>query len=177
MVGRYSGEKRQDVLIDACAKSKHADKIQLVLAGKGPTEKKLRKQSEELLKNAVIMDFYSPQRLIEIISQCDLYVHTADAEIEAMSCMEAFACGLVPVIAESPRSATPQFALDERSLFPAGDSSALAKLIDYWIEHSEQRKEMEKRYAEHAKNYTLEKSILQTEEMFRMAIREMGKSI
>lgn len=177
MVGRYSGEKRQDVLIDACAKSRHAGKIQLVLAGKGPNEKKLRKQSEDLLKNPVIMDFYSPQRLIEIIAQCDLYVHTADAEIEAMSCMEAFACGLVPVIAQSPRSATPQFALDERSLFPAGDSDALAKRIDYWIEHPEERMEMEKRYAEHAKNYSLENSILETEEMFRTAIREMGKTI
>lgn len=177
MVGRYAGEKRQDVLIDACAKSRHSTRIQLLLAGKGPTEKKLRRQAEGLLANPIIMDFYSPQRLIEIIAQCDLYVHTSDAEIEAMSCMEAFACGLVPVIAQSPRSATPQFALDERSLFPAGDSAALAKRIDYWIEHTEERKEMEKRYARHAENYSLEHSILQTEEMFRMAIREMGRKI
>ena len=104
----------------------------------------------------------------------DLYVHTADAEIEAMSCMEAFACGLVPVIAESPRSATPQFALDGRSLFPAGDSEALAQRIDWWIEHPAQRQEMELRYAEHAKQYSLERSIEQTEEMFRQAIREQG---
>ena len=69
----------------------------------------------------------------------DLYVHTSDAEIEAMSCMEAFACGLVPVIADSPRSATPQFALDERSLFPAGDTDALAERIDWWIEHPAER--------------------------------------
>ena len=89
-----------------------------------------------------------------------------------MSCMEAFACGLVPVIADSPRSATPQFALDERSLFPAGDSDALAQRIDWWIEHPEERKDMELRYAEHAKQYALEKSIQQTEEMFRMAIEE-----
>ena len=46
-----------------------------------------------------------------------------------MSCMEAFAGGLVPAIANSPKSATPQFALDERSLFPAGDSAALAEKI------------------------------------------------
>lgn len=80
----------------------------------------------------------------------DLYVHTSDAEIEAMSCMEAFACGLVPVIADSPRSATPQFALDERSLFPAGDADALAERIDWWIEHPQEREEMEHRYADHA---------------------------
>ena len=43
-----------------------------------------------------------------------------DAEIEAIACIEAFSCGLVPVIAGSEQSATPQFALDERSLFNAG---------------------------------------------------------
>lgn len=89
-----------------------------------------------------------------------------------MSCMEAFACGLVPVIAESSRSATPQFALDQRSLFPAGDSTALAKRIDWWIEHPAERVDMERRYAEHAKQYALERSIQQTEDMFRQAIAE-----
>ena len=171
MVGRYAGEKRQDVLIDACAKSRHANRIQVILAGKGPLEKKYRKLAEKL-PNPIVMSFYEPDRLLEILHMADLYVHTSDAEIEAMSCMEAFACGLVPVIADSPRSATPQFALDERSLFPAGDSDALAQRIDWWIEHPEERKDMELRYAEHAKQYALEKSIQQTEEMFRMAIEE-----
>ena len=105
----------------------------------------------------------------------DLYVHTSDAEIEAMSCMEAFACGLVPVIADSPRSATPQFALDGRSLFPAGDATALAEKIDWWFEHPQEREEMGKRYGEHAKRYALDRSIQQTEEMFQMAIREQKK--
>ena len=79
---------------------------------------------------------------------------------------------MVPVIAVAPRSATSQFALDERSLFPGGDSDALAERIDWWIEHSEERHEMELRYAEHAKQYTLERSIELTEEMFRQAIEE-----
>lgn len=53
--------------------------------------------------------------------------------------MEALACGLVPVIANSPLSATPQFALDDRSLFQAGNAGDLADKIDYWIEHPEER--------------------------------------
>ena len=145
----------------------------MILAGKGPLEKKYRKLAEKL-PNPIVMSFYEPERLLEILHMADLYVHTSDAEIEAMSCMEAFACGLVPVIAASPRSATPQFALDERSLFPAGDSDALAQRIDWWIEHPEERKDMELRYAEHAKQYALDKSIEQTEEMFRMAIAEQN---
>ena len=171
MVGRYAGEKRQDVLIEACTRSRHAKDIQVILAGKGPLEKKYRKLAEKLA-NPIVMEFYEPSRLIEILHMVDLYVHTSDAEIEAMSCMEAFACGLVPIIAESSRSATPQFALDGRSLFPAGDSAALAAQIDWWIEHPEERKTMGVRYAEHAKKYALEESIRQTEEMFRQAIAE-----
>ena len=175
MVGRYAGEKRQDVLIDACAKSRYADRIQVILAGKGPLEKKYRHLAEKL-PNPAVMGFYEPERLLEILHMADLYVHTSDAEIEAMSCMEAFACGLVPVIADSPRSATPQFALDERSLFPAGDSGALAQRIDWWIEHPAEREEMEHRYAEHAKQYALSESIRQTEEMFRIAIQEQKRA-
>ena len=143
----------------------------MILAGRGPLEKKYRRLAEKL-PNPIVMSFYEPARLLEILHMADLYVHTSDAEIEAMSCMEAFACGLVPVIADSPRSATPQFALDERSLFPAGDTDVLAERIDWWLEHPEERREMELRYAEHAKQYTWEHSIQQTEEMFRMAIRE-----
>ena len=169
MVGRYSGEKRQDLLIEACRRSRHGANIQLILAGKGPLEKKYRKLCEGLA-NPVVMDFYSPQRLIEVLSMADLYVHTSDAEIEAMSCMEAFASGLVPIIADSPRSATPQFALDDRSLFPAGDSAALAERIDWWIEHPQERQEMERRYADHAKQYSLAHSIELTEEMFRQVL-------
>ena len=174
MVGRYAGEKRQDVLINACAQCRHRNDIQVILAGKGPLEKKYHRLAEEL-PNPIVMEFYEPGRLLEILHMADLYVHTSDAEIEAMSCMEAFACGLVPVIADSPRSATPQFALDERSLFPAGDAAALAEKIDWWFEHPKEREEMGRRYGEHAKQYALDHSIEQTEEMFRTAIREQKK--
>ena len=166
MVGRYAGEKRQDVLIDACAQCRHKDEIQVILAGKGPLERKYRRQAEKL-PNPIVMEFYEPSRLLEILHMADLYVHTSDAEIEAMSCMEAFACGLVPVIADSPRSATP--------LFPAGDAAALAEKIDWWFEHPEAREEMGRRYAQHAEQYALDRSIAQTEEMFRLAIQEQKR--
>ena len=171
MVGRYSGEKRQDVLIEACAKCRHANEIQVILAGKGPLEKKYRHLAEKL-PNPVVMGFYEPERLLKILHMADLYVHTSDAEIEAMSCMEAFACGLVPVIADSPRSATPQFALDERSLFQPDDAAQLAEKIDYWIEHPEERVRMSAEYARQGDEYRVEKSVLRAEEMFREVIED-----
>lgn len=175
MIGRYSNEKRQDVLIDAVSKSKYSDKIQLVLAGKGPKESAYRKLGETL-KNKPIMKFYNKEDLQDLLGYTDLYVHSADAEIEAISCIEAFACGNVPIIANSTNSATPQFALDENSLFLPGNSEDLANKIDFWIENPELREEMEYKYAESAKKYSIEKSIKQIERMFEDAISECKKN-
>ena len=119
-----------------------------------------------------ILRFFSKPELIDMIAMSDLYVHCADAEIEAISCMEAFCGGLVPVIADSPKSATPQFALDERSLFQAGNSSDLAQKIDYWIEQEDERRRMEKVYSEHGKQYNIDSCVEQMEGMFRQAIEE-----
>ncbi len=170
--GRLSIEKRPDVLIRAVAMSRHADQIQLILAGKGPRKKKLQKLADKLLENSVIIQFFNKPELIQLLGYCDLYVHAADVEIEAMSCMEAFASGLVPVIANSCNSATPQFALDERSLFEADNSKDLAEKIDWWIEHPVEREQMELRYAELGKKYALEDCVRQAEAMFEQAVNE-----
>ena len=170
MIGRYSNEKRQDVLIDAISKSKYTAQIQLVLAGKGPKENKYKKLGESLI-NPPVMRFYNTKDLISLLKSTDLYVHSADAEIEAISCIEAFACGNVPVIADSVNSATKQFALVNESLFEAGNSSDLAKKIDFWIENEDYRKEMEREYAKSANKYRLKDSIKKMEEMFEDAIR------
>lgn len=172
MIGRMSREKRQDVLIDAVAKSKYADKIQLVLAGQGPKKEAYLTQAQKL-PNSIEIRFFQKSELLDMIAMSDLYVHASDMEIEAMSCMEAFAGGLVPIIANSKKSATPQFALDDRSLFEAGNSDDLAKKIDYWIEHEDERKKMEISYSELGKKYNLEECVRQAEEMFQEAIDEM----
>lgn len=171
MVGRLSGEKRQDVLIEAVKQTKYADKIQLIFAGKGPKEHHYMKLSEDL-KNKPIFKFCTKDELKDILSYTDLYVHTSDAEIEAISCIEAIATGLVPIIAKSNKSATSQFALDERSTFEAGNSRELAEKIEYWLDNNDERKKMEYDYAKNAENYRIERSMELIEEMFQEAIDE-----
>lgn len=171
MVGRLSAEKRQDLLIEASKKSKYSNKIQLVFAGNGPMKKQYTKMGEELV-NKPIMDFFEKEDLKKLLSYTDLYVHTSDAEIEAISCIEAIATGLVPVIAKSTQSATKQFALDERSLFEAGNSEELKNKIDYWLDNAEEKQKMEKEYAKFAENFKIENSIHKMEEMFKEEIAE-----
>ena len=172
MVGRLSKEKRQDVLIKACTLSRHAQDIQLILAGHGPKEAKFRRMAQKLA-NPAIFGFYSQEDLMHLINMCDLYVHASDVEIEAISCMEAFACGLVPVIAKSNMSATPQFALCENSLFKRGDSQDLANKIDYWIEHPEEKKMWSQKYIESSGKYRLDECVNRMVDMFREASSSM----
>lgn len=164
MVGRLSGEKRQDVIIDAVPYSKYADKIQLVFAGRGPKYDEYVKLGEKL-PNKPMFVYLDKEKLIHLLGMTDLYVHASDMESEAISCIEAFASGLVPVIANSDVSATPQFALDGRSLFMPGHPKDLARAIDYWLDHPNERKYIGGLYHESAKKYTLENSVSQFEEM------------
>ena len=89
-----------------------------------------------------------------------------------MSCIEAFSAGLVPVIADSPKSAANHFAIHPQSLFPAGDAETLAQRIDYWINHPEEKAEYEKKYSEQGKEYNIDNCVTKMEEMFRAAINE-----
>ncbi len=57
MIGRYSEEKRQDVLIEAVKRSAHSHRIQLILAGQGPKERSLRWQGRSL-RYPPIMGFF-----------------------------------------------------------------------------------------------------------------------
>ncbi|MBR0065559.1 MAG: glycosyltransferase, partial [Paludibacteraceae bacterium] len=111
--------------------------------------------------------------LIHLLAQTDLYVHASDMESEAISCIEAFATGLVPVIANSEDSATPQFALDGRSLFAPGRPKDLARAIDWWLDHPDEKAKMEREYADAAKKYDIDTSVRLCEQMFREAIEEM----
>lgn len=171
MVGRLSVEKRQDVIIEAIQKSKYESQIQLVLAGKGPWKSHLETLSEKLT-NPVIFGTYDVNHLVNIINSADLYVHSSDAEIEAISCIEAFSCGLVPVISDSEICATKQFALDERNLFVHGDSDSLKEKIEYWIEHPEDKQKRSEEYIEYAKKFSIDHCVKELEEVFEMAISE-----
>lgn len=145
--GRYSKEKSHRVLIDAIARSKYKNRIRLVLAGSGPLEDKLRKYAETRLAIQPEFRFFSRTELIGVLQNADLYVHPAEIEIEAIACLEAISCGLVPVIADSPRSATRAFALDEKNLFKYNDPDSLAQRIDMWLGDPEARRRRSAEYA------------------------------
>lgn len=58
-------------------------------------KEKLKKQAAELF-NPPLFKFFKRDELTEIIGYADLYVHTAEVEIEAVACLEAICGGLLP---------------------------------------------------------------------------------
>jgi 1-acyl-sn-glycerol-3-phosphate acyltransferase len=170
MVGRFSPEKRQDVLIRAVQRSRHAGRIELYFAGHGPREKRLRRMAAKLPLPAHF-GYYSQDELIDLIRGCDLYVHSSDVEIEGLSCMEAFSCGLVPVISDSPRSATGQFALGPGNLFRSGDPASLADRIDGWIDDPAALEAASKTYARYGELYAVDRSVKAIERVYTRAGR------
>ncbi len=174
MIGRYSIEKRQDLIIEAVKKSKYEKDIQIILAGKGPWKNYLLEKSSSLT-NPVVFGFYTPDELLDVINYSDLYIHSSDAESEAISCIEAFSCGKVPIISDSPLVATNQFALDENCLFKNGNSDSLKEKIDFFIENEDLKNELSKKYIEYGKEFQLDACVSRLEEIFIKVINTANK--
>lgn len=165
-VGRYSKEKNQELLLDALLKCRNTENIEVIIAGKGPLENKL-KQKAELLSFEVKFGFLEQDKLLEEMSRADLYVHCANIEVEGMSCMEAFACGAVPLISKARLSSTKSYALDDNNIYKANNSDDLAKKIDYWIEHPTELEASRKKYMYMAQNMTVDSSAQKLIDMMR----------
>lgn len=173
-IGRLAREKSQETLMEAMRYSRYASRIQLIFAGNGPKSEKYKKIARRLFDQGILhheptFGFYSAQELRELSAKCYLYIHCAWVEVEGLSCLEATQQGLVPVIGEGPLIGTSGFALCPESLYPVGDSKALAQRIDWWIEHPEERNKMAQAYADAARNYDIEKSINALVAMFEQA--------
>lgn len=144
--GRYSKEKSHTLLVKAVGCSKFKDRIRLIFAGSGPRRLQILRAVRKAGIKMPIMKFFTRAQLARIINYADLYCHPAEIEIEAIACLEAISCGLVPIINNSPRSATKAFALDEKSLFNCNDYRDLARKIDFFLEHDDIRQEYSKKY-------------------------------
>jgi len=172
--GRYSNEKAQDVLIKAIKYSRYKDSIQLILAGMGVRAEKYRKLAEDL-PVPPIFKFYSRTEIIDVLNYADLYVHPADAELEGIACIEAIACGKMTIVSDSRYTATKNFIIDEKCMFRHRRPRDLARVIDYWIEHPEERREYEKKYLESSAAYEQNVCMMEMEKMILEVID--GKEI
>lgn len=172
VVGRFSREKDQATILKAMRHSRYASQIQLVFAGRGPTEKSLRRAASHLVRDGVLkhapsFNFFDAAGLDTQAEQADLYIHAAFIEVEGLSCLEVLRHGVVPVIAHSPLTATSQFALDAHSRFKARDPKALARAIDYWLSDNDRRQTEAQKYLNIGAHYDITDCVSRLELVYR----------
>ncbi len=164
-VGRLARDKRHDVLIEAVLASRHRDRIQLVLAGRGPLQQEVERRAARLPVPPRI-GYVSDDALIRWLNLADLYVHPSEVELEGMAVLEAMACGLPVLVADAATSAARHFAISEHFLFRANDPVHLASRIDHWIEHPRELAAARRVYLEKASHYRIEESVRRLEAIY-----------
>lgn len=174
-IGRLSVEKDPFTLLRAMEFCRNRENLQLIFAGRGPIEDKVKAEAQALLDKGILTHtpsfaFLPIGKLQALARRADLYIHCATIEVEGLSCLEAIGTGLVPVIAKAKLSATSQFALSPKSIFPAGNAKALAARIDDWLDHDERRLREAERYKALPEQYAIEKSIAELRQMFSDAL-------
>ncbi len=173
-VGRLTEEKRQDLIIKAVAKSKYRDRISLFLAGKGPKQEEYEKLAKELNVDLHIV-FLSQEELVNLLNASYLFVQASDVETESIACLEAIACGTVPVISNAKMCATKQFALTPQSTFEKGSAYSLATMMDFWIANKKTHDEMMPKYSEFAQKFSLDKCINYMLELYEFLLNDDKK--
>lgn len=169
--GRYSKEKYQKDLLKAVSYSKHKNDIKIVLAGQGPREKNLKKLANKKSLD-VEFRFFGREKLAEVLTNADLYVHTSIVEIEAVSATEAIVCGLVPVICDSEKSATRFFAHDENNLYKKHKYKQLASRIDFFYENPDILQKYRDFYASKKEDFKQNNLMERMEEMLKDAVKK-----
>ncbi len=137
-VGRLAQEKQQETLLRAVALSAHRDLLDVVLAGVGPREERLKRLAAELGISARI-GWVDDDELLSLYGEADLFVHAGTIELEGMSVLEAMAAGNTVVVSDSADSACATLIHEANARFAMGDPADLAKRIDYWMDHPERR--------------------------------------
>ena len=160
------------VLFKAVALSKHNKDLQIIVAGQGPLLERLERFAENKIANKPIIKYFSRSEMVDLVNFADLYVHPAEAELEGIACLEAVVCGLVPVVSNSERSATKDFAITNNNIFKCNDPQDLADKIDFWFEHPEEKLKYKNKYIEFGEKFNQEECMNRMEEMFKETLNK-----
>ena len=166
-VNRLYNEKRIDVLLDAAAKMK--SNAHIALAGAGPLEADLREQAERLnLGDRVsFLGFVRDADLLALRRSSDVFVIPSEAELQSLSTMEAVACGLPVVAANS--YALPELVHHGENgyLFQPGNSDEMASYVDKLLADPALRTKMGQKSLEVIAKHERSKILDQWESLYR----------
>ncbi len=167
-VGRISFEKRLDVLLEAFSMIMRRDRA-LVIVGSGPYLGKLKEHAVALGVKGVIFTGYVKDA--GTAYRCaDVFASASDTETFGMTFVEAMHAGL-PVIGVRRLGAkeviTPKCGL----LVEPGSPGELGRAIEKLLEDKKLRESMAKEAPKRAMQYSVDKGVEKTLEIYRRLIR------
>jgi glycosyltransferase involved in cell wall biosynthesis len=168
-VGRLAREKRHDVIVEGVRRSRHAARIELVVAGRGPRREAVARAAASLSGPAQV-GFLSDEELRAALRAADLLVHASEVELEGMAVLEALGCGTPALIADAPRSAASRLAVGPEFLFRSGDPDHLARRLDALLDEPARLEAARARCLAMAAGRALEDSVRRLEDVYRRAI-------
>jgi alpha-1,6-mannosyltransferase len=132
-VGRFSGEKRWDMVMRAVGECATRRDIGLLLVGDGPKRQKLELLGERLASVAVLPKLSDRDELARLVASADALVHGCEAETFCMVAAEARASG-IPLIVPHRGAAVDQIAPGAGIAYRAASERSLERAIDRFIE-------------------------------------------
>lgn len=149
--GRLGVEKRIDTIIKAVpiVKNKFPD-IVFAVAGHGSAENDLRQLTKtlEIENNVKFLGMLDEQDLANLYQASEIFVIMSTSETQSMSLLQAMACGL-PVIGANSRALPEYIGSGNGFLVEPEDYSGLAKKIIYLL----RKPKLRKKFGENGRNF------------------------
>jgi alpha-1,6-mannosyltransferase len=132
-VGRFSAEKRWDMVMRAVAESSRRHDVGLLLVGEGRKRQKLELLADRLESVAVMPPITDRAELAKLLASADALVHGCEAETFCMVAAEARASG-IPLIVPDRGAALDQLVRGGGAVYRSGCERSLEAAVDRFVE-------------------------------------------
>ncbi len=167
-VARLVKTKRINVLIKALALLNSLPQLRLLIIGKGPQKKFLRRTISQykLTEKVKIIDYLSRQELIDTLYRSRVFCLPSVVEGFGLATIEAMACGLPVILAGIPVNQEITNFGQGTLFFKSDNESDLSQKISRLFTNPKLYRQKQLEALKLAKNYTWEKAYQQTKKFY-----------
>lgn len=170
-LGRLTTQKGVEYLIRAV----EGLNISLVIGGDGPLKDKLEDLTQSLKIDSYFIGAIEPDKVPIFLKSLDIFCFPSLWEGMGVTVVEAMASGL-PIIA-SDLEPVKEVLIDCGVYFPKGDFKKLREVIISLLQDEEKRRILAEKAKERAKNFSIENTVRQYENLFlEIYRRKYGKA-
>jgi len=169
MVAEFNAGKRHRDVLEALA-SLERPRIHLAFAGSGPRMEAERGRAARLGVAARVRFLGQRDDVPTLMRAASLVVLPSEREGLSRSVMEAMALG-VPVVGSDARGVRDLLEGGHGLVVPVGDTAALAKAIEWVLDHPHESAEMARRARQRVEEFSLERVVRLHHELYAEALQ------